>query len=150
MRLDTDDDGAELELVLHLSMCPLQIVTGHHRDMREFAPKATACSSVWKWDQHMTPTLKSIAAGTWEPSEWGSFVHVGSGTDISCCGDMVPQEVADQVMAEREALINGKHVFEGPIVDQAGTVRVAAGETPSDGDLWGMDYLIEGVIGQLN
>jgi hypothetical protein len=53
-------------------------------------------------------------------------------------------------MAEREAIINGKHVFTGPIVDQSGTERVAAGATPSDADLWGMDYLIEGVIGQLN
>lgn len=124
--------------------------TGHHRDMREFAPQATACSSVWVWDQYLTPTLKSISAGTWEPSPYGAFVHVGGGTDIACCGDMVPQEVADQVMAERDAIIAGKHVFEGPIVDQDGNVRVAAGETPSDGDLWGMDYLIEGVVGQLN
>lgn len=124
--------------------------TGHHRDMSEFAPKATACSSVWVWDQYLTPTLKKIAAGTWEPSPYGAFVHVGSGTDIACCGDMVPKKVADMVMAERKALIAGKHVFEGPIVDQNGKVRVAAGETPSDADLWGMDYLIKGVVGQLN
>jgi hypothetical protein len=98
----------------------------------------------------MLPTLKAIAAGTWEPEPYGAFVHVGGGTDIACCGDMVPKEVADKVMAEREAIINGKHVFAGPIVDQSGKERVAAGATPSDADLWGMDYLIEGVIGQLN
>lgn len=125
--------------------------TGHHRDMREFAPQATACSSVWVWDRYLTPTLKKIAAGQWEPSPWGDFISIGDGgTDIACCGDMVPQDVADKVMAEREALVNGKHVFQGPIYDQAGTVRVAEGEVPSDGDLWGMDYLIQGVTGSLN
>lgn len=124
--------------------------TGHHRDMREFAPKATACSSVWVWDQYMIPTLKKIAEGTWEPEPYGAFVHVGGGTDIACCGDMVPKEVAEKVMAERDAIIKGKHVFTGPIVDQSGKERIAAGATPSDGDLWGMDYLIQGVTGQLN
>lgn len=125
--------------------------TGHHRDMREFAPQATACSSVWVWDRYLTPTFKKIAAGQWEPNPWGDFISIGDGgTDIACCGDMVPQDVADKVMAEREALVNGKHVFQGPIYDQAGTVRVAEGEVPSDGDLWGMDYLIQGVTGSLN
>jgi hypothetical protein len=46
--------------------------------------------------------------------------------------------------------MNGKHVYTGPIYDQAGKERIAAGKTPSDGDLWGMDYLVQGVIGKLN
>src|SRR6202012_2194447 len=40
--------------------------TGHHRDLREFAPKATLCSSVWTWDKFLSPELKKIAAGNWE------------------------------------------------------------------------------------
>ena len=127
--------------------------TGHHRDMREFADQATQCSSIWVWDRYLAPTIKSIAAGTWNPSErpYGDFVHISSGgTDISCCGDKIPADVAAKIESERQALLNGKHVFEGPIYDQEGNLRVKAGETPGDGDLWGMDYLIQGVIGQLN
>jgi len=127
--------------------------TGHHRDMTQYAPKATQCSSLWVWDRYLAPTIKSIIAGTWDPSTrpYGDFVHIKSGgTDITCCGDNVPSDVAATVMAERQALIDGKHVFEGPIYDQEGNIRIKAGETPSDGDLWGMDYLIEGVVGQLN
>ena len=66
------------------------------------------------------------------------------------CGDMVPADVAAKIQSERQALIDGKHVFAGPITDQAGAIRIKAGETPGDGDLWGMDYLVEGVVGQLN
>ena len=29
--------------------------TGHNRDLREFAPKATLCSSVWVWDRYFVP-----------------------------------------------------------------------------------------------
>ena len=52
-------------------------------------------------------------------------------------------------MARRQEIIDGAHVFEGPIHDQSGQERIAAGETPSDADLWGMDYLVQGVIGKL-
>ena len=127
--------------------------TGHHRDMREFAATATQCSSIWVWDRYLTPVVKSIIAGTWDPSTrpYGDFVHIKSGgTDIVCCGDMVPADVAAKIQSERQALIDGKHVFAGPITDRAGAIRIKAGETPGDGDLWGMDYLVEGVVGQLN
>ena len=31
--------------------------TGHHRDLRQIAPKATLCSSVWIWDKFLIPGL---------------------------------------------------------------------------------------------
>jgi basic membrane protein A len=127
--------------------------TGHHRDMSEFADKATQCSSVWVWDRYLTPVVKSIIAGTWDPSTrpYGDFIAIkNGGTDIACCGDMVPADVVAKIQSERQAIIDGKHVFTGPIRDQAGTIRVKAGETLDDGSLWGMDYLVEGVVGQLN
>jgi len=124
--------------------------TGHHRDMREFAEKATQSSSIWVWDRYLTPTLKTIIAGNWKTNPWGAFIGIkDGGTDIACCGSDVPQKVVDLVKAEREAIINGKHVFEGPIYDQSGKERVPAGKVPSDKDLWGMNYLVQGVIGKL-
>ena len=122
--------------------------TGHHRDMSEFA-KSSVCSSVWVWDRFLTPTVKQIVDGKWEPSKFGAFEGLGSMTDIVLTDD-VPKDVAEKVMAERKAIINGKNIWEGPIVDQAGTERVPAGKSASVGDLWGMDYLIKGVIGTTN
>lgn len=124
--------------------------TGHHRDMTEFAPKATLCSSVWVWDVWLTPTIKKIAAGTWEPDPYGAFLGIkDGGTDIACCNAVVPKEVVDKVMAARQEIIDGHHVFTGPIVDQDGNVKVAEGKTPSDADMWSMDYLVKGVVGSL-
>ena len=53
-------------------------------------------------------------------------------------------------MAERDAIVGGKNVYVGPLKDQSGVLKVKAGESPSDGDLWGMDYLLEGIVGSLN
>jgi basic membrane protein A len=123
--------------------------TGHHRDLREFAAKATLCSSAWTWDKHLIPTLQKIAAGNWQPSPYGAFPGIkDGGTDIACCNTVVPKEVVEKVMAEREAIIGGKHIFSGPLKDTAGAERVAAGATLNDAGLWKMDWFLPGVITQ--
>ncbi len=124
--------------------------TGHHRDFREFAPKATQCSSVWVWDRFLTPEIKKIEAGTWEPSPYGAFLSIKEGgTDIACCGDAVPKEVADKVQAARQEIIDGKlQVYAGPLKDRDGKERVAAGATLDDAGLWNMDWYVDGVISQ--
>ncbi len=124
--------------------------TGHHRDMSEFAPKATLCSSIWVWDRYLEPLLKTIGAGqAWKTKPYGEFRGIAhGGTDIACCGPMVPNEVKAKVMARRQEIVDGAHVFQGPILDQDGKERVAAGKTPTDADLWGMTWLVRGVIGR--
>lgn len=123
--------------------------TGHHRDLREFAPKATLCSSVWTWDKFLSPELKKVSAGNWEPSPYGAFPGMkDGGTDIACCGDAVPKDVVAQVMAERDAIIAGKQIFAGPIKDTANVERIAAGKSLDDGGFWKMDWYVPGVIAQ--
>src|ERR1700691_854905 len=123
--------------------------TGHHRDLREFAPKATLCSSAWTWEKFLIPELKKIEAGNWQPSPYGAFTGIKEGgTDIACCGPPVPKDVVAKVMAERQAIIDGKHVFAGPLKDTSGKEVVAAGKTLDDGGLWKMDWVLPGVIAQ--
>jgi basic membrane lipoprotein Med (substrate-binding protein (PBP1-ABC) superfamily) len=122
--------------------------TGHHRDLSEFAPKAVQCSSVWVWDQFLEPEIKKIADGTWEPSPYGAFFGIGNGIDITCCGDQVSEENKAKIMAERQAIVDGKHVFAGPLKAADGTEKVAAGAVLGDGDLWAMDWYVPGVISQ--
>lgn len=120
--------------------------TGHHRDMRQFAPKATVCSSVWTWDKFLIPELKKIEAGNWVTLPYGAFPGIKEGgTDIACCGPAVPKADVDKIMAERAAIIAGKQVYAGPLSDQNGVQRVAAGGVLSDADLWKMDWFVKGV-----
>ncbi|MEO5321887.1 BMP family ABC transporter substrate-binding protein [Mesorhizobium sp. CC13] len=124
--------------------------TGHHRDLSEFAPKATQCSSVWVWDRFLLPEIKKIEAGTWEPSPYGAFLSIKEGgTDVACCGEAVPKEVADKVKATRQAIVDGKlQVYGGPLKDRDGKERVATGAVLGDADLWSMDWYVDGVISQ--
>ena len=77
--------------------------TGHHRDMREFAPDATVCSSVWVWDRFLAPELK-ISAGNWTPPENGALLSMAEGgTDAACCGPAVSEADKAKIMTAREA-----------------------------------------------
>ena len=58
--------------------------TGHHHDLREFAPMATQCSSVSAWDRFLEPEIEKIAKGTWQPSANGAFLSIKDGADGRC------------------------------------------------------------------
>jgi basic membrane protein A and related proteins len=123
--------------------------TGHHRDLREFAPKATLCSSVWTWDKFLTPEIKKIEAGNWQPNPYGAFPGIkDGGTDIACCNSVVPKDAVDKIMAERDAIIAGKHIYTGPMSDVSGKEMLASGQTITDGALWKMTWYVPGVITQ--
>jgi basic membrane protein A and related proteins len=123
--------------------------TGHHRDLREFAPKATLCSSVWTWDKFLTPEIKKVEAGNWQPNPYGAFPGIKEGgTDIACCNSVVPKDAVDKIMAERDAIIAGKQIYTGPMTDLSGKEVLAAGQPITDGGLWKMDWYVPGVITQ--
>ncbi|WP_409450645.1 BMP family ABC transporter substrate-binding protein [Aquabacterium sp. J223] len=150
------DQGAEV-IGQHVDTPTPQVVaqergklgTGHHRDMSQFAPKATICSSVWVWDKFLAPELKKIMAGGWKPAPYGAFIAMkDGGTDIACCGKAVPADKAAMIKVEREAMLKGKQVYAGPLADASGKERVAAGAVLGDADLWKMDWYVKGVITQ--
>jgi basic membrane protein A len=122
--------------------------TGHHRDLSQFAPKATVCSSVWVWDKFLGPELKKIIAGGWKPSPYGAFIEMKEGgTDVTL-GKEIPKDKLALIMAERDAIIKGKQIYAGPLSDIDGKERVAKGAVLSDADMWKMDWVIKGVTAQ--
>jgi basic membrane protein A and related proteins len=150
------DQGADVIDQHTVSPTP-QIVTqergvygvGSQRDMSENAPKATLCSVVYTWDRYLTPEIQKISSGDWVPPAYGDFVSMKEGgSDIACCNVAVPSAVVAKVEEARQAILNGKQVFAGPIRDAAGLERVPAGKVLADADLWKMDWFIPGVTMQ--
>jgi basic membrane protein A and related proteins len=122
---------------------------GSQIDMRENAPKATLCSIVYTWDRYLTPEVEKIISGKWVPAPYGDFVSTkDGGSDIACCNAVVPSTIVTQVEEARQAILDGKQVFAGPIRDAEGTERVPAGKVLGDGDIWKMDWFIPGVTMQ--
>lgn len=123
--------------------------TGHHRDLSEFAPKATQCSSIWTWAKFLGPELEAIKAGNWKPQPYGAFPGIKEGgADVACCGSAVSAEAKEKIMAARQAIIDGDPIFAGPLKDRDGKERLAAGAKIDDSGLWKMDWFVEGVVAQ--
>ena len=63
---------------------------------------------------------------------------------------VVPQDVQDLVKKAEAEMVAGKlNPFTGPMKDNTGKERLAAGKTITDGDLSKMDYYVEGVQGKV-
>jgi basic membrane protein A len=70
--------------------------------------------------------------------------------DLAPYGKMVPADVQALIEAEKARIVSGEFdVFEGPIMDNTGAERVKAGETMTDEQKLGFDWLVEGVKGSV-
>ncbi len=120
---------------------------GYNTDMSAKAPKAHLTSAVWDWTGFYVNVAKSLHEGTWKNGNFWPGLESGL-VNIAPYGPMVPQDVRARVDAARADIIAGKLVvFSGPVKDQQGKERVAAGSVAPDKDLLSMDWFVEGVIG---
>ncbi len=120
---------------------------GYNSDMTVLAPKSHLTAPIWNWAPYYKSVIKSVKNGTWKAeSAWPGLAE--GIVDLSPFNDMVPQELQNKVAAAKASIISGNlKVFAGPIKDQKGTVRIAAGTMLSDKELLGMTWFVHGVVG---
>jgi basic membrane protein A len=119
---------------------------GYNSDMSAFAPKAHLTAPIWNWGPFYVDTIEKVKAGTWKAEAHWPGLADGI-VDLAPMSDMVPKDVQDQVMARKQAIKGGEKVFIGPIKDQKGVEKVPAGSAMSDGDMLGMTWFVQGVVG---
>jgi len=124
-------------------------VIGYNSDMRSFAPNAFLTAPVWNWATLYTQVAEQVSNGTWKSeSIWWGMEH--DLVQLAPISAKVPADVQTLVAEKTAAIKAGTlHPFAGPIKDQNGAVKVAAGSVPADGDLLGMNYFVEGVQGTI-
>lgn len=119
----------------------------YNSDMRNFAPEAFITAPVWHWGPRYARTIEAVAAGTYTPGAYWGGMDDGIVGLADLAAD-VPSTVGDQIAEVADLIRAGAwDVFTGPINDQDGVERVAAGETMEDGPMLGMDWFVEGVVG---
>ncbi len=119
---------------------------GYNSDMSQFAPKSHLTAPIWNWGPFYKETVQKVKDGTWKAeSSWPGLAE--GIVDLAPMSDMVPKDVQEKVMAKKEAIKGGEKVFVGPISDQNGAEKVAAGAAMSDKDMLGMTWFVQGVIG---
>jgi simple sugar transport system substrate-binding protein len=127
-----------------------KMAVAYHSDMRKIGPDAQIIAVTHQWGDYYTARVKAAMAGTWSSgSVWGGvkegMIRVGD------FGPKVPQKVQDEISAKQKAVGTGKLLpFAGPITDNEGKVVLPAGQSLSDAQILGMNYLVQGVVGRVS
>lgn len=122
---------------------------GYDSDMRTFVGDTVLTSPIWNWGEYYADAAQAALDGTWTTTEyWGSMAD--GVVQLADFSPKVPQEVRDLVETARARILSDSwDVFCGPIRDQAGNIVVAEGQCMSDGDMLGMQFFVEGVVGTI-
>ncbi|MDH3595474.1 MAG: BMP family ABC transporter substrate-binding protein [Rhodospirillales bacterium] len=122
---------------------------GYHSDMSKYGPTAHLTASTHNWSGHYLASAKAVLDGNWAPQDLWGGIKDGM-VELAPFGPAVPAEVKALAEAKQAEIAAGTlHPFQGPVKDQAGTLRVAEGSVLSDQDMLGFDWYVEGVLGKL-
>ena len=130
---------------------------GQSSDMKAFAPKAQLFSSVNNWGPYYISKIQQMMDGAWStgegPDHWAGNTWVGMADDYLVLSpfENMPADVAKAAAQASADIKSGKNkIFTGPIKDNAGKLRVPAGKTLNDGELFQtLDYYVDGISGKI-
>ncbi len=114
---------------------------------QQFAPEYWISGTGFTLGDKLSWLASTVIDDSWEPI----FLRCGIADGcmaIAPFGPKVPQEVQDLVAQTQADIESGKIVvFQGPIKDQDGNIKVAEGEVLGDDAMSSVDWFVEGVIG---
>ncbi|WP_343730498.1 BMP family ABC transporter substrate-binding protein [Duganella sp.] len=122
---------------------------GWDSDMSKFAPKAHLTAATNDWSGYYISTAKAVLAGTWKTGSYRGGLKEGM-VKMSKVNAVVPAETVKLFDEKKAALTAGTFdPFTGPIKDQSGAVKYAAGVKVPEKELLGMNFYVQGVEGTI-
>jgi basic membrane protein A len=120
---------------------------GYDSDARRFAPKQWLTAAIYNWGPYYLRKTKAAMNGTWKSNFYYGTIKDGF-TGLASYGPKVSAKTKRAIAKKKAALIKGTfYEFAGPLYDQKGKLRVPKGKRMSVKDLYGMNWLVKGVIG---
>ena len=122
---------------------------GNDSDMNRFAPETYVTNPVLNWGPFYVHVVQSVIDGTWKSEAYLQGLKEGM-TDLAPFGKNVPQDVQDAVNAKKQEIIDGTlEVFQGPIYDQTGEIKVPEVGKMTDEEILSMNWFVQGVKGTI-
>jgi basic membrane protein A len=120
---------------------------GYDSDARRFAPNSWLTAAVYNWGPYYLKRVKAAMNGTWKAGSYYGSIRDGF-TDVAPFGPWVSSKTKTAIRKRRAALISGQfYEFSGPLYDQKGRLRVPKGKRLTVKELWSMNWLMKGIIG---
>jgi len=125
------------------------LTIAYNSDQSKYGPKTCLTAVTHNWNEYYVGRVKAAIAGTWKSGDvWGG-VKEGM-TKLAPYGAAVPEAVRKETDAALAGIAAGTvKPFQGPVKDQAGAVKIAAGQSLADKDILEMKWFAEGVQGKI-
>lgn len=120
---------------------------GYHQDMAKAYPDTCLTSLVWNWAPFYRRAVMAVQDGSFRGRRY--WEGVASGTvGLTPIAGFAEPGISAQVDAERQKLVSGvEDVFDGPLSDVDGLLRVEAGASLSDEQMLSdFDWFVPGVV----
>jgi simple sugar transport system substrate-binding protein len=125
------------------------ITFGQASDMSEFAPMPRVSSIIDNWAPYYIARTQAVIDGTWTSDNTWDGIGAGM-VGIGEISDAVPADVKAEAEALRDSIASGAyHPFTGPLNKQDGSAWLAEGEVADDGTLLGLNFYVEGIVGDI-
>ena len=128
-------------------------VCGYHASQAVLAPKGYLTGAEWDWEKVYTDYVSQLQAGKVPGKDFPNFIRGGIKEGVvrmSPYADQVGAGARKAADAAKAKFMDGSMViFKGPLNDNEGKVILPAGKSmvQTAPELEGMNYLVEGVIG---
>ena len=121
----------------------------YNSDQSKYGPKTCLTAVTHNWNDYYIARVKAALGGTWKSIDTWGGVKEGM-TKLAPYNAAVPDAVRKEVDAVMAAIGAGtRKPFAGPIADQDGKAKVAAGQAMADKDIAEMKWFVAGVQGKI-
>jgi simple sugar transport system substrate-binding protein len=123
---------------------------GWDSDMAKYGPHAELTANTENWGGYYIDEVRKQVAGTWTGNRNTRGGIKDNMVVLTPLNASIPADVASLVADRRQAIASGKLVpFAGPLQDNTGVIRVAAGAALTDQQLMSIDWYVAGVEGSV-
>lgn len=122
---------------------------GWDSDMSQYAPQAHLGSCVLNWGVYYEKAVNDVLDGTWKTgtTRWGTKEGL---VEFAHLSDKIGPEARARLETVQAGLKAGTfNIFEGPIIDNTGKERLAAGAVGDTAWESSVNFLVEGIEGQV-
>ena len=119
---------------------------GWDSDMSKYAPHSQLTANTENWADYYVDEIRKGMAGTWTGGRQTADGIKEKMVVLMPLNKSVPADVARLFDEKRRDIVDGKLVpFAGPLKDNAGVVKVAAGSSLSAAELLAINWYVDGV-----
>jgi len=121
---------------------------GYNSDMRVFVGDSVLTGPVWNWGPAFLKFAEQARDGSWVTEQYWGGMDDGI-VGLAEMSPSVPEDVAAMVAEKQAMIVSGEtDVFCGAMNGQNGVQFLDDGQCMDDGQMLGMDWFVEGVVGE--